>query len=75
VESYNPFGETLGFNVRSKPRKGATLDLVGPTYTLSLLQGCAPARKACRLALVITKVDGNRGQILAEAAFHQGVLL
>jgi len=28
-----------------------------------------------RLALVIAKVDGNRGQILAEAAFHQGVLL
>ena len=39
VEYVNPFGETFGFNARSKPREDATLEHVGPTYTLSLLHG------------------------------------
>ena len=33
------------------------------------------ARKVCHLALVFTNIDGKCGQILADAAFHQGVLL
>ena len=35
----DPFGETFGLNVRSKPREDATLEHVGPTHTLSLLHG------------------------------------
>jgi len=33
------------------------------------------ARKVYRLALVFANADGKRGQILADAASHQGVLL